>query len=64
MVRRINSVGKYSGGEEISRLVKWIFSRMRDMAMSEFLSREGTWTSISSSVRHRVDWILSYSPSE
>ena len=41
-------------------LGKWIFAQMRDMTLSEVTSREVTRTSISSSVGHRVDWILTF----
>ena len=64
MVIWINSVGKYSGEKEISRLGKWKFAQMQDMALSEVISREVTWITKLSSVGNRVEFILVFSPSE
>ena len=54
MVRLINSVSKYSGYKGRSRLGKWIFSWMLDMDLSEVISIEVTWASISPSVGYSV----------
>ena len=46
IVRWINSVRKYSGVKERTRLGKCIFDQMRDMALIEVIYREVTWTYI------------------